>query len=458
MIASLAATIWRRSAGNVSAYNASMNDNPPFLSRNTVYYLQQLQVLRALVWLAQALTLLLAHRWLSDPQLYTLLGLLLAQLLVIAASHGLLLKSYDTVHEQGQYTEPGEREFFAQLLVDCLVLSGMLYVAGGATNPFVSYYLVPIALAAATLSRTYTILLTVCCLAAYSLLLRYYLPLQALSPTGMPSHEHHHQTAGISLHVLGMWLNFGISALLITHFVATIASTVRRQREDINRLREQQLMDENILAVATLAAGTAHELGTPLSSLSVLLGDLQQDHRDNPALASDLQLMAEQLQRCQQSLRQLSDTAREHQDGTDRRVPVAKLVERLIRDWQVLRPEVRAEFTVTAGPELEALLPLTVEQAIINVLNNAADAGDSLKVGVRWDRHELLIEIRDDGPGIGQQVLEQRRRIKMSEKGMGLGLLLSHASLERAGGTLSLQARADGGTLTRIAVPIGGAE
>ena len=220
----------------------------PAQLRNTVYYLQQLQVLRALVWLTQGLTLLLAHRWLDSPQLYTLLGLLIAQLLVIAISHGRLFKYYDAANE------PGEREFFVQLLVDCLTLSGMLYVAGGATNPFVSYYLVPIALSAATLSRTYTVLLTLCCITAYSLLMFYYLPLQALSPTDMSSHEHHHQSSGISLHVLGMWLNFGISALLITHFVATIAATARQQREHINRLREQQLMDENILAVATLAA------------------------------------------------------------------------------------------------------------------------------------------------------------------------------------------------------------
>lgn len=425
-----------------------MSDNISLPSRNTIYYLQQLQVLRALVWLAQAITLLLAHRWLGNVQLYTLLGLLMLQLLVITVSHGRLLKAYDVADE------PGEREFFVQLLVDCLVLSGMLYMAGGATNPFVSYYLVPIALAAATLSRGYTVLLAFCCLAAYSVLLFYYWPLQALSPVDMSAHAHHH-SAGISLHVLGMWLNFGISALLITHFVATIAATVRRQREHINRLREQQLMDENILAVATLAAGTAHEMGTPLSSLSVLLGDMQQDYRDNPALAADLQLMAEQVGRCQQSLRQLSDTAREHQDGSERRLPVAKLVERLMRDWQVLRPEVQVEFMVVAGPELEALLPLTVEQAIINVLNNAADAGDSLKVRVSWNRRELVIGIEDDGPGVSKQTLDQRRRVKTSEKGMGLGLLLSHASLERVGGTLSLQSRTAGGTATKIVLPLG---
>lgn len=423
-----------------------MNDSLSSVNAGSRYYLQQLQVLRAVVWLAQALTLLLAYRWLSHLQLYTLLGLLMVQLLVIAISHGLLLRTYDSGGKHP--AQGGERPFFLQLLLDCLVLSGLLYVAGGATNPFVSYYLVPIALSAATLPRAYTVLLTACCLAAYSGLLFYYLPLQALSP-----HEHHH-TAGISVHVLGMWLNFGISALLITHFVATIAATVRRQREHINRLREQQLMDENILAVATLAAGTAHELGTPLASVAVLLGDLQQTHQSDPGLAADLQLMTEQIGRCQQSLHQLADTAREHQDGNSRCLRVARLVERLVHDWGVLKPEVQVEFVITPGPDITAWLPLTVEQAMINVLNNAADAGDKLIVRARWDSCELVLEIEDDGPGISTQTLQSRHRVQLSDKGMGLGLLLSHASLERVGGTLSLLPRAGGGTLTRIVLPL----
>lgn len=425
-----------------------MNDALSPASRHTAYYLQQLQVLRALVWLAQALTLLLAHRWLGGLQLYTLLALLLLQLLVMAASHGRLLR----IHDEGG--APGEPEFFSQLLVDCLVLSGLLYMSGGATNPFVSYFLVPIALSAATLPRGYTALLTAFCMAAYSLLLYWYQPLQVLSPHDMPGHEHH-RTGGISLHVLGMWLNFGLSALLITHFVATIAVTVRRQREQINRLREQQLIDENILAVATLAAGTAHELGTPLASLSVLLGDLRDQHRADPVLAADLQLMTSQVERCQQSLRQLADTAREHQDGGLRRLPVARLVERLVRDWQVLRPDVQVDFRIDTGPAIEAVLPLTVEQAIINVLNNAADAGEQLQVEVGWDERQLVFGIADNGPGVSARTLEQRGRLKVSEKGMGLGLLLSHASLERVGGTLTLAPRAGGGTLTRIVVPLG---
>lgn len=413
---------------------------------DTTDYLQQLQVLRALVWLVQVLTLLLGRRWLSELQFSTLLGLLVASLLVLIAGHHRLRVF------RRQNRASGEREFLLQLLLDCFVLTGLLYVAGGATNPFVSYYLVPIALAAATLSRYYTALLTAFCLLASGLLMFYYLPLQVLSPTDMSHHQH--SMGVMSWHVAGMWLNVGISAALITYFVTSIAATVRRQREAINRLREQQLMDENILTVATLAASTAHEMGTPLSSLSVLLGDLQQEHASNPALLTELQLMAGQVARCQQSLRQLADTAREHQQGGEHRQPVAQWVERLIRHWQVLRPEAQADFVVQAGELCEAAWPLVVEQAVINVLNNAADAGSHLCVHIQWDTRELHIAIEDDGPGIDEHMLRKHAQVKASEKGMGLGLLLSHASLERAGGTLLLEPRVAGGTLTRIVLPI----
>lgn len=393
---------------------------------DTSDYLQQLQVLRAWVWLVQLLTLLLGRQWLSAAQFYALLGLLSVALLMLLLGH------YRLQWFRRQSRAPDEREFLFQLLLDCFVLTGLLYVAGGATNPFVSDYLVPIALAAACLSRTYTALLTAFCLLASGLLMFYYWPLPVLSPMDM-SHHAMHGSRSMSWHVAGMWLNVGISAALITYFVTSIAATVRRQREAINRLREQQLMDENISTVATLAASTAHEMGTPLSSLSVLLGDLQQEHASNPALLTELQLMAGQVARCQQSLRQLADTAREHQQGGEHRQPVAQWVERLIRHWQVLRPEAQADFVVQAGELCEAAWPLVVEQAVINVLNNAADAGSHLCVHIQWDTRELHIAIEDDGPGIDEHMLRKHAQVKASEKGMGLGLLLSHASLEWSG-------------------------
>lgn len=418
----------------------------PFATPQPIpYALQQLQVLRAVLWLSQAIVLLLMHRWLMPQQLYVLLGLLVMQLMVIAASHGRLLRG----HEQPDAL--GEREFCLQLSIDCLVLTGVMYAAGGATNPFVSYYLVPVALSAAILPRHYTVGLAVFCLLAYSALLFFYQPLTALSP-----HAMHASHSGLGLHVVGMWINFGLSAVLITYFVAGLAHTTRRQREQINRLREQQLMDENILAVATLAAGTAHELGTPLSSALVLVRECQHAYSEHALLQADLRIMASQLERCQQSLKQLVATARQHQDGLHQREPVQVRVERLMRDWQVLRPGVVCHWDIQPSPVVDAVWPLTVEQALINLLDNAADAGETLVVQVRWDAARFHMTILDDGPGVDHALtgLGRHQLESSKQQGLGLGLLLSHASLERAGGTLTLRARREGGTVTEVSVPL----
>ena len=410
------------------------------------YHMLQLQQLRAVVWLAQAAAMLLAYDYLHRSQFYLLMVLLLLEMLVLGLSQWRVMQVM-----RHPAAGIGEKELFAQLLVDTVLLTALLYVAGGATNPFVSYYLVPIALCAATLPRVYSISLALVCLLAYSALLFFYQPLQALSP-----HEHHHGNSGLSLHVLGMWLNFGLSALLITHFVVVMATTVRRQQVRINQLREQQLMDENIMAVATLAAGAAHEIGTPLSSLSVLLGDLRADCRDSD-MVQDLQLMQDQVARCQQSLQQLASTAREHQKGGNRVMPVAMFVEQLLSHWVVLRPleKTIAGTVVHKGPDVTCELPLTVEQALINLFNNAADASVArLVIVIRWDDHCLFVDIEDDGPGIPAAVLQHRGQLKESNNGMGVGLLLSHATLERAGGNIRLEPRPGGGTLTHILVPL----
>ena len=151
-------------------------------------------------------------------------------------------------------------EYFSQLLLDVAVLTVLLYFSGGSTNPFISYYLVILTVCAATLPWSYTWCMAGVTFAAYSSLLFYYQPLM------LPGHDMAAMSHGrfFNLHVLGMWLTFLISALLITYFVVKMAQAIRQQEEDLAAQRETTLHDEQLLAVATLAAGTAHELGTPL--------------------------------------------------------------------------------------------------------------------------------------------------------------------------------------------------
>lgn len=183
-------------------------------------------------------------------------------------------------------------EFFIQLLLDVLALSIIFYFSGGASNPFISYFLVPICVAAATLSGSYTLITASLAVLSYSLLLFFNVPLPLVSP----NHEHMHQA--LSPHILGMWLNFFISAGLITFFVVRMARDLRAQEQQLNRKREDELRDEQLMAVATLAAGTAHELGTPLSTMKLLVSELRAEHIHNKPLQTDLQLLSQQLEQC----------------------------------------------------------------------------------------------------------------------------------------------------------------
>ncbi len=345
----------------------------------------------------------------------------------------------------------------------CSLLTVILYFQGGATNPFVSLFLVPIAIAAATLSTRFTISLAVFCLLAYSLLMFYYQPMQLLSPTHEMTfdssqhlmHMNITEQRSVNWHVVGMWLNFVLSTLLIIYFVLRMARALRNQNAELAAIREQQLRNEQLLGIATLAAGTLHELGTPLSTMTVLTEDLQHSAKDYPEIADDLQLLADQLARCKLSLQNLARAA-EQSSHQLQRIAVDEFLEKVLAHWFLLKPGIPLQKSVN---RVDGYLRLdsTLEQAIINLLNNAAEASPSgieIAVAANENPGMLTIEIRDHGPGmpadadnIGKPFVSTRGQ------GRGLGLFLSNATIERLGGQVMLQAHADGGTLTSIALP-----
>ncbi len=356
-------------------------------------------------------------------------------------------------------------EYFTHLLFDILGLTVVLYASGGASNPFVSYFLVPITISAALLPWRYTWLIALLSLTAYTFLLFYHQPLPHLTPS-QGGHSGH-QPAGINLHILGMWLTFALSTALITYFVVKMANALRQQQQLQASYREDDLRDEQILAVATLAAGTAHELGTPLSTMLVLLDELIETTSDNNVdkaqLREDYQLLKKQVESCKQILKELVNTAeiRSHQER--RPAYISDYFDTLLEHWQVMRPEVRLK--VELSPQLQQqqlLVEPTLEQAIGNLLNNAADAnreqGGSHPVELKLYRQEaqLFIEIRDFGRGIPMEVAEHLGKpfVSTKGKGLGLGLFLSHATIDRYGGKITLHNHPEGGTVAELQLPL----
>lgn len=341
-----------------------------------------------------------------------------------------------------------DHEFFIHLLADILFFSVLLYFSGGASNPFVSYYLIPISIAAITVSRRYSILIAVTALSAYSLLLKYYVPIAAIAPSS------HHGASNGSLHVLGMWANFAVSAGIIIYFISRMASALKIQEQALALQREAELRNEQLLAVGTLAAGTAHELGTPLNTMKLLVDDMLSGTPDN----QDAILLNQQIEQCKSTLKQLLTTAEQSQSKRLESQSVQSYFAAIIERWQLMRPHLQAKINFADSPPSSAVFEPTIAQSILNLLNNAADASQNVDVNLSWNATRANIEIRDYGKGLDLGEVDRLGQAFVTDKadGLGLGLFLSQATLTRFGGSVSLQNTADSerGTLTQIVLPL----
>jgi two-component system sensor histidine kinase RegB len=432
---------------------------PTILQRN----LRRLLTIRVIVFILQAAALLYARFGLDIALNYPLMTGILAVLAIVNA--GLYLR----LQAQANFDV---RELFAHLLIDILGLALLLYFTGGANNPFVSYFLVPITIAAATLAWHYTSVLIALTLLCYTLLLFFYEPSPAFLPTTMTMAEDssmpgmvHESTPGsaISLHIVGMWFNFVVSAGLITWFVLKMAAENRVQAARLSRYREDTLRDEQILALATQAAGTAHALGTPLGTMAVLLKELQLEYTGNGALQRDLQVLQQQVATCRTALLTLVDKA-DLKNQQPQAIHLREFIQSLFEQWQLLRPEVVCEVTIQTGDDPSLWFDATLQQALINMLNNAADASTrGLECELCWDADNWSLKIRDFGAGIHPELAEHLgTRINSTKtNGLGVGLVLSQATVNRLGGKVSLypfvrseRGNRVQGTLTEIVLPL----
>ena len=346
-------------------------------------------------------------------------------------------------------------EAFGHIAVDIGVLAWLLYFSGGVTNPFVSLLVMPIALAAAALPLRYVIAVAGLAAACYVFLVPWHV---ALPP------PHAAGAGGFNLHVAGTAANFAVTAAVLAFFIARLARALREREADVQRERERALRDEGILAIATQAAGTAHELNTPLSTIRTLLADLQREYHGNGALGADLALLAGQAERCRDILRELVAVGSRHLSGTPQRLALPLFVHNCESRFRLLRPEV--ELDIVPAPGIEARMieaAPDLRHALINLLSNAADASlaagnAQVELGVGADARSAEFSVRDHGnggaaaPGSGPAFQSSKR------DGLGLGLALANSTAERLGGELTAQRLADGGWLQRLRVPLAAAD
>ena len=334
-------------------------------------------------------------------------------------------------------------ELFSQILVDIATLSSLVFFSGGATNPLVSLLLPPVAIAALTLPVRGVLAVGVAAVAAYSALMVFYVPLP-LSDASRATR----------LHLLGMWLTFAVSALMIGGFVVRMTRLIRERDGELAAAREQALRDERIIAIGTLAAGAAHELGTPLATMSLLAGELIHDPQLPEAAREDISLLRQQIVACKEIITGLSRRAGAERLENPGIQPVDRWLDVVRQRWHALRPLVQSQLEVT-GPQPAPTMVADprLEQAILNLLNNAANASaERIDIRVSWIAEQIVIEIHDRGPGFPAGVLTQGGRVEFPAHahGSGIGLILTRSAIEQTGGRLVLLNPSAGGALARL--------
>ena len=327
-----------------------------------------------------------------------------------------------------------EWEAVCHIAFDTLVLGYLLYFTGGASNPFITLLLVPIALTAAALPGRSVLAVSALAGVAYVILLYAHVPLP-LPPNGSAPGR-------FSLHVAGMGVNFVIMALLLSFFISRLARVLREQQKEVQRVRERALRGEGILAIATQAAGAAHELNTPLSTMRTLLPELRREHAGNPLLDEDLALLEEQVDRCRTILREMIAFGKAQLSQDPERIRVDKFIHGCLERFQLLRPE--AELALSLDETLAALVlrtPAGLRHALINLLNNAADASaangsNAVSLRITRDDRWLELSVSDRGPGFDSADELTRLGYSRKQSGLGIGLALAEATAERLSGEL----------------------
>lgn len=261
-----------------------------------------------------------------------------------------------------------------------------------------------------------------------------------------------------SLHILGSWLGYVLIAALAAYCVVGMGNTLRRQERLIAQAREQAIRDEQLLALGTLAAGTAHELGTPLGTMSLLVSELEQEEQDSAVFERNVPALRAQVERCKAALSVLSASAGGVYLSGGRMMKVDDYLAELLAEWQVRRPAARVR-TAWHGTDPAPMIlgERTLSQALTSILDNAADASSQhIEWNAKWSEEELNMWVRDRGLGLDARAQPHIGKRPYSDKrhGLGLGLFLSHGIIDRFGGRVSVRNHPQGGLETLIWLPL----
>ncbi len=373
---------------------------------------------------------------------------MLPMLYVLVALIAFNIGSHLRWHEEVRVSN---RELFSALLVDITILTAQLYLSGGTGNPFAFLYLLQIILCAVLLEAWTTwvmVAITTLCLMGLS---RYSLPLQlpANSPYSL-----------FGLYRDGILICFLLNASLLVYFLTRISNNLQERDEQIAGLQQQATEEEHIVRMGLLASGAAHELGTPLATLSVLVGDWRRmpEIRQNPDLLDDLDEMQRQLQRCKSIVSSVLLQAGEARGESAVKTTLNKFLDQVAADFRATRSPAEFVYRNSNRDDISVVSDVALQQMLGNVLDNALEASPAwLSLEVSRDAQHIVLAVSDKGPGFAVEILQQLGQPYQSTKGKagrGLGLFFVMNVVRKLGGSMAAENLPQGGAKVELRLPV----
>ena len=348
--------------------------------------------------------------------------------------------------------EPREWWLAGIMACDIALCTGLLSLTGGPSNPFSFLYLVQIALAAITVRAAWSWALTALALLGSAILF--------LSPQPLPFGVSHAKY--MDLHLRGMWVAFGVAAAFIVYFLFRVRHALEQRDLELNESRKAAVRQERLASLATLAAGAAHELSTPLATIAVAVKELERHHAsttDDPDAMLDIRLIREQVDRCRTILERMSTDAGENIGETPVSTSVFELVEAALAGLPSRIPIHSNVSEAALGAHVRVPRRALV-QSLKGLLKNAQEAspeGGTVGLKVGGSSETVVFEIEDSGRGMSPSTLERIGEpfftTKAPGKGMGLGVFLARAVVEPIGGHVLFQSVEGKGTTALVRIP-----
>jgi len=424
-----------------------VNSAPSHIDTANRKNLSLLIQLRWIAVLGQVVTIAIVHFGLRIPLPLAPMGLVLVALLALNALSHVWLRRRLLI---------SSRALFSALLLDVAALTVQLYFSGGATNPFTALFLLQIALAAVLLPGRGAWLMVVVACVAFVGLIGINQPLAVQPPTSL-----------FRLHILGLFVCFVLGAVLLVFFISRMSRNLQERDTYLVELKRRAAEEDHIVRLGLLASGAAHELGTPLASVSVILGDWRHmpEISENPEMLQELSEMQAAITRCKSILSGILMSAGEARGEAPVVTTLHRFLDEIARDWSDAQRSGTLQYHAGSGAlgeDMKIVSDPALKQVVTNLLDNAFEVSpDWIRLNAERRGDMLRIEVLDLGPGFTPEMLENFGKPYNSTKGRrggGLGLFLVVNVIRKLGGTVSAHNRQPGGATVTVELPLAALE